>query len=169
MADVVETQSELEALKLIADNMGIEYSPRIGLEALKARVEEQRAKSPAVQNSKRQELVREATKLVRVTITNMDPQTKQWTGTWVMGANNAVGTIKRFVPFEQVTHIEEFLYKILKDKKYRKTVEKSDGKGGKYKENIFVPAFNVAVLPPLTEEELKNLALEQAKRGVAKD
>lgn len=166
--------SEIDSLKQIADNMGIKYSPNIGLDKLKAKIEEARevATPVAVVNStssRYRAAKMDATKLVRVRVVNMDPNHKDHKGVWAMGANKAVGTLRKFVPFSVEYHLENMLFKILRDKKRRETYEIPDGKGGKVKKNRFVPCFAIEELPPLTPEELEALASDQRKRGAIEE
>ena len=159
--------TELDSLKQLATNMNIPYSPNIGIETLQARIDEAKAAiTPVVAvATTRVENKLEASKLIRVTVLCMDPGLKGHVGSWITASNAVVGTLKRFVPFDQETHIENFIFKVMRDKVYRKTIEVPDGKGGKYKVNRFVPAYNIAVLPALTPAELKELAISQAQRG----
>lgn len=161
--------SELDSLKQIADNMGVTYSPNIGATKLKAKIAEKQApkvaEPVATPMNKRVALKRDATKLVRVRVANMDPSMKSHKGVWAMASNKVVGTLKKFVPFNSEYHVENFLYKVLRDKKWRETYEVPDGKGGKLKKNRFVPSYAIEVLPDLTPKELSALADDQKKRG----
>lgn len=161
---------ELELLKGRADDMGISYHPAIGIEKLKAKIEE--ANEPvkvdtAAKSSsdKRKEHIKEATKLVRVRIVNMNPNKRDWPGEIFTASNRVVGTIKKYVPYDTEWHVPNFIYKMIKARKFRVTKEVSDGKGGKITQNRFMPEFSVEVLPQLTEQELKELATVQAKKG----
>lgn len=167
----VKQESEIDALKKIADNMGLEYHPSIGVEKLKTKIE--KAKEPVATKKvakmnkmeARKELIKEAKKLVRVRIVNMNPMRRESKGEYFSVSNKMVGTVKRFVPFDVEWHIEDILYKTIKHRKFRKTVDEPDGKGGKISKNIFIPEFSVEVLPDLTTQELENLAADQAARG----
>lgn len=170
----LDNPSELDSLKKIADNMGLKYSPNIGLDKLKEKIaEKQTPKTTEGSAGGKSAFYREkklaATKLMRVRVVNMDPTQKQWKGVWAMGSNKAVGTLKKFVPFNVEYHLESFLYKILRDKKWRETYEISDGKGGKTKKNRFVPSLNIEILPDLTPKELQQLADDQRKRGALEE
>lgn len=165
---------ELTLLKSRADDMGISYHPNIGLDKLKAKINEQlEPKQPENRASisvntkakERQEKIKEATKLVRVRVVCMNPTKRQWKGEIITVANKTVGTLRKFVKFDVEYHVPNFIYKVMKDRKFRITDEVSDGKGGKITRNKFVPEFNIEVLPQLTEAELKQLASDQAKRG----
>lgn len=172
MTDHIEEEtiepSELDSVKQIADNMGIKYSPNIGVDKLKEKIAEKKGpkKEPVLlsKGAKYAAIKRDLTQLVRIRVANMDPNQKSWKGTWAMGANKATGTLKKFVPFNSDYHLEKLLFNILRDKKWRETYEVPDGKGGKIKKNRFVPCYNIEVLKPLTSKELQALADDQKKR-----
>ena len=163
MTDTTEL-SELEVLKQRADDMGIEYSPRIGVDALREKVNAKLASTP--ENTAAYEfnqIRQDALKLVRVRITNLNPSKKESEAEYFSVGNRVIPTITRLVPFELDTHVEQILLDQIKDRKFVqvKTVNR-DGKS--YPERSLRNEFQVEVLPPLTEEELKDLAAEQAKR-----
>ena len=168
---VEQTESEIDALKLIADNMGLEYHPSIGVSKLKAKIE--KAKEPVATKKivgmnkmeARKGFILDATKLVRCRIVNMNPTRRESKGEYFSVSNKMIGTIKRFIPFDVEWHVEHVLYTTLKDRKFRKTIEEADGKGGKISRNIFIPEFSVEKLPDLTTQELKDLAADQSARG----
>jgi len=163
--------TELGALKQIADNMGLKYHPSISLEKLKDKVEKARepVATKAVEKlnkmDARKTYITEATKLVRVRVVNMNPTRRESKGEYITVSNKMVGTVKRFVPFDVVWHVEEFIYKTLKNRKFRKSIQEPDGRGGKVAKNVFIPEFSVEVLPQLTKKELEELAADQSARG----
>ena len=163
MTDTTEL-SELEVLKQRADDMGIEYSPRIGVDALREKVNAKLASTPKNPASYQFNQIRQdALKLVRVRITNLNPSKKESEAEYFSAGNRVIPTITRLVPFELDTHVEQFLLDQIKNRKFVqvKTVTR-DGKS--YPERSLRNEFQVEVLPPLTQEELKDLAAEQAKR-----
>jgi hypothetical protein len=164
-------ESEIDSLKLIATNMGLDFHPSIGVEKLKAKIA--KAKEPVAskqvakinQMDARKEKINKAKKLVRVRISNMNPTRRESKGEYFSVSNAVVGTVKRFVPFDVEWHVEDILYKTIKNRRFRKTIEEPDGKGGKISKNIFLPEFSVELLPALTTQELKDLAADQSARG----
>ena len=123
--------TELDMLKQRAKLMGITFSNNIGLEALKAKIEEHKAAAtaktqattPALtettpkddEDSKpvstpkakkvslRAHLQKEKMKLVRLRITNLDPKKKDLPGEILTVANEYLGTVRKFVPFGEQT------------------------------------------------------------------
>lgn len=159
------TKTELETLKERADDMGIKYSPNIGVDTLREKVNAKLAPkveaSPA--KNKDQAILKEATKLVRVHIQALNPSKKDSEGEFFRTGNSVVKTISRFVPFNQDTHIEHMLYNVIKTQKYA-GVRMVKRNGKEVPEKVLRNAYQIEVLPQLTEKELKDLAAEQAKR-----
>lgn len=166
-------KTEIEVLKEKADLIGVPYSPNIGLETLKERVAEKmegNTKTAAPQSFKedtnrRQQLIKDATKLIRVLVTNRNPNKKDVTGEYFTFSNAAVGTITRLVPFNTETHIEQGILNAMTLRKYAKVTMKKNAQGVPYPERRVIDELGVEILTPLTEQELKDLAADQAKRG----
>lgn len=123
--------TELDMLKQRAKLMGITFSNNIGVEALKAKIEEHKAAATAKtqtttpaptetaskddEDSKpastpkakkvslRAHLQKEKMKLVRLRITNLDPKKKDLPGEILTVANEYLGTVRKFVPFGEQT------------------------------------------------------------------
>lgn len=164
---------ELTLLKERADLMGIKYHPSIGLATLKEKVnsalsgaeeEEEVTVNEETPEQKRARLIAEATKLIRIRLTCMDPNKKGWTGEIFTVSNDIVGTVRKFVPFnaEKGYHVPNIIYKHLKRKKRQEFRTIKTRKGMDIKQGYLVPAFAIEVLPPLTPAELKDLAQRQA-------
>lgn len=180
---------ELTELKKRADLMGIEYHPKISVKNLKARIAarlEDRAYEEvpddddvieATANAGKRELKfkpetkaefnermrKEAQRLVRVRITCMNPNKKDWDGEVFTVSNSVVGTLRKYVPFnaEDGWHIPAMMLDYLRDKQFvSHYVERKNGQ--EINRHKLVKEFAIEVLDPLTEEELKALAQRQA-------
>lgn len=180
--ETVEMQDELAALKARADLLGISYHPTIGLEKLRAKVntaitsegEPDSAPEDAApvqeaaketEAAKRLRLRNEAAKLVRIRLTCMNPNKKEWDGEIITAGNAAVGTFKKFVPFHSADdgwHIPNIIYKQLAQRECQIFVTITDGAGNKVRKGKLIKEFAIEVLPDLTEEELAELARRQA-------
>lgn len=202
--DVEDTTlpSELDSLKKRADLMGIKFHPSIGLEALRAKVNDTvttegpvvqetttmpdlgavvaseqvvapQAPAPAAvvaelpkpetESEKKNRLRREATKLVRIRITCMNPAKKKWAGDMFCVSNRNFGNIQRLVPFERDWHVEAVLLDMIRERQYLTfDAKKTKISGIEVKEARYVPEFAIAILDPLTETELHDLAQRQA-------
>lgn len=104
---------------------------------------------------------KEALKLVRVHISCMNPMKKEWPGEIFTFANRVVGEIKRFVPFNTDTHVENCILQMLKDRNYQNFVNVK-GPTGTTRRGQTSVEFGIRELDPLTEVELKELARRQA-------
>lgn len=170
-AEQVE-QTALESLKARADLLGVKYHPSISEEKLREKIAEAQKKDEPKAEAKKEEskaktraeLREEALKLVRVRITNMNPAKADYEGEIYTVGNSVIGTVKRYVPFnaDDGWHVEQVLYEHLKDRQVPVYVTKTDKKGNKIREHKMIREFAIEVLPPLTVEELKELAERQA-------
>ena len=170
--------TELENLKSRAEKLGVKFHPSISAEKLREKIKAHQADGegeageaePKAENTtenpslKKLRLKREALKLVRVRITCMNPAKKEWEGEIFTVANNAVGTVKRYVPFntEDGWHIEHILLEQLRERQCQIFVTEKDSRGNKVRKGKLIREFAIEVLPPLTEEELAELAQRQA-------
>lgn len=172
--DLVESPEErLARAKSRADMMGITYHPSIGVEKLEAKIaaaladtDEKDTSAPTPESDAQAqakiaaELIAEAGKLIRVRVTNMNPNTRELRGDIFTVSNAVVGTFKKYVPFntEEGWHVPNIIYQHLIERQCQIFVknEKGDNVGKLIRE------FAIEVLPPLTPEELKELALQQA-------
>lgn len=130
-----------------------------------ALAEQVTAETPAEETpgQRKVRLRREATKLVRVHISCMDPAKTKYKGELICVSNRNIGTIQRFIPFNRDWHIEQILLDALADKNYMVFDEEKTPRAGiTVKTPRNVPAFNIRILPSLTEAELKDLAQRQA-------
>lgn len=189
--DVQKPQDELTLLKQRATQMGVAFSPNIGIETLRQRVngkmdgkEEGEAEPETAAQSGpedteevklspaqyRQQKKREAEKLIRVRITNMNPQKTDLPGEVFTVANGVVGTIRKYVPFggeaaEVGYHVPQIILNMLKRRKFYTTSTKRDDKGRPYQVKQERSEFAIEILEPLTQEELEKLALDQRASG----
>lgn len=165
---------ELALLKNRADLMGIKYHPSISLDTLRERVNSALNKPQVISDTpvtaqeteaqKRANQIAEFTRLIRVRITCMDPNKKNWPGEYFTVSNGVIGTIKRFVPYNNTEgwHIEKIIYDHLVNVRRMEFKEYPGPRGRKIKRPIQVPAFAIEVLDPLTPEQIQELARKQA-------
>ena len=195
--DDLPMPSELDMLKARATMMGVEFSNNIGIDTLRARVnaamegseapkEVSKAKDDAPEVNAltgeaadvdpdaglttRQILQRDQMKLVRVRITNLDPKKKDLQGEVITVANEFLGTVRKFVPFGEVTdegyHIPYCIYNMLCERVFLHIRTFKDKRTGQIQiEQKEVREFALEVLPPLTPKELAALATAQQAAG----
>ena len=178
-----EEVTELSLLKQRASMMGITFSNNIGIEKLRERINEKLAEEAAeemvAKNSEtkvkaktiRQKIMEENMRLVRLRITNLDPKKKDLHGEIITVANEYLGTVRKFVPFGEVTdegyHVPYCIYKLLKSRKFLniRTVTNPQDPLKPIIQQNWVNEFALEVLPQLTQEELDKLAVTQAASG----
>ncbi len=187
----IETPSELDMLKKRATLMGLKYSNNISLDTLKARVgavidgkpdpipeltelnalntdgSDTAANSdvPETKQEIRARLQAECLKLVRIRIMNLDPKKKDLPGEIFTIANEYIGTIRKYIPYGEVTdngyHVPQIIYDELKARKFL-NIRTSKKAGQIHVEQNWAQEFSLDILPPLTEQELARLAASQA-------
>lgn len=179
MSNEQTQDNERSTLMDRARKLGLEFSNNIGTDTLRDRVnavlepeevnplEEEK---PVKQETLRQKQQREQLKLIRCRITNLDPKKKDLQGEIITVANEYIGSIRKFVPFGEVTengyHIPYVIYKMLKKRQFLQIRTRRDKRTGtEIVENQYVREFAIEVLEPLTPEEIKDLATVQAARG----
>lgn len=172
----VVQQDELATLKARADLLGLSYHPSIGVEKLREKLlaalepedtkGEDTGKGTAVETEaqKRLRLQAEATKLVRIRVTCMNPAKKEWEGEILTVGNANVGTLKKYIPFnaDEGWHVPTIMYEALKERQCQVFVSTKTKNGVTMRQGKLIKEFAIEVLPPLTEEELKDLAQRQA-------
>lgn len=116
-----------------------------------------------------QYLQAEAMKLVRVRIACMDPKKQDLEGEIFTVANEHIGTVRKHVPFGEKTdngyHIPQCLLDFIRSRKFLSIQTKTLPNGQIETKTRWVPEFSIEVLPPLTPEELRNLAADQRATG----
>lgn len=174
--DEILAQDELTTLKARADLLGITYHPSIGLEKLREKVnaatsdaapkasqEDAKPQEEDV-NQRRARLKREAMELVRIRLTCMNPAKAEWEGEIISAGNSAVGTVTKYVPFnaDEGWHVPRIIYTQLAERQCQVFVTVTDSRGNKTRKGKLIREFAIEVLPPLTKEELHELAQRQA-------
>lgn len=183
MQDTELTQDELTTLKARADMLGISYHPSIGVEKLKAKIEAKLSDAPEetdepevkpqvqapgvaveTEGQKRQRLRKQAAELVRIRVTCMNPAKREWEGEIITAGNSAVGTFKKYIPFnaDEGWHVPRIIYNQLVERECQVFVTTKDGRGNSVRRGKSIKEFAIEVLPPLTQEELDELARRQA-------
>lgn len=178
--------TEIQMLRERADLMGVKYHPNIGIEKLKEKlaakqgdktpddldVDDQNkllqqvagrspddVETPAMV---RMRLRKKALELVRIRITCMNPIKGNLKGVIPSVGNAQIGFVKKYIPFnaEQGWHVPRILLNQLMEKKYVSHYEVKVG-NKKIKRHKLLPEYSIEILPPLTIEEIKDLAHRQ--------
>jgi hypothetical protein len=187
---------ELSVLKTRARTMGIEFSNNIKLGTLRERVAAKMNEEPAQDEEQdededeivdaevstapakklspkmtiREELLASQMKLVRLRITNMDPNKKDLPGEVLTVANEYIGTVSKFIPFGEATdegyHVPFCLYKMMEERRFQLIRTTRDRRTGTPSTtSSWQKEFALEVLPQLTEAELADLARAQIAAG----
>lgn len=177
--------SESETLRKRADFLGITYHPSIGVEKLKAKIAEKlgadeqkvevsksNEKPPIVEFLTAAEFDRlrlrnrrkNAGSLVRIRLVCMNPNKKDWEGEIFSTGSAKIGTYKKYVPFntENGWHVPQMMLDMIRERKCSVFSNVRGPKGEKIRKARLVPEFSIEVLPPLNQEELSDLAQQQA-------
>ena len=180
---------ELTMLKQRASMMGIQFSNNIGLETLRKKIEDkmegraeadaapqinplagETAAQPVKRKTLRQKLYDEQMKLVRIRVTNLDPKKKDLPGEVITVANEHLGTVRKFVPFGEVTddgyHVPYCIYRFMEKRKFLNIRIVKDRRTGQERvESNWVKEFALEVLPQLTPQQIANLKTAQIAAG----
>lgn len=172
-------QDELATLKTRAELLGVKYHPSISAEKLREKIAaamankpEEEEEEPAVveapkvetATAKRLRLRQEAMALVRIRVTCMNPAKKEWEGELFTAGNSAVGSVTKYVPFnaDEGWHVPRIIYNQIVDRMCQTFVNAKTQNGVTIRKGKLIREFAVEVLPPLTKDELHELAQRQA-------
>ena len=175
LEDDLIVPDELTSLKSRADLLGINYHPSIGVEKLREKIaaamsdpaDKPETKEDETEGQKRQRQMREASKLVRIRLTCMNPFKKDWDGEFFTVGNSVVGSYTKYVPFnsEDGWHVPQIIYNHLIERQSQIFVTRKTDRGVTVREGKLIKEFAVEVLPQLTQAELDELARRQAMAG----
>ena len=174
MTDVTPL-SELEVLRNRADKLGIKYHHNTSIDTLRDKIKDvigapdDPNSSEVPTKSLREMLVEQETALVRIRISNNNPQKKDLQGEVFTVDNAYIGTIRKYVPYGAAMdvgyHVPNCILTMLREREFLRISTRKDSSGKTYVETRFAPEFSIEVLPPLTPDELATLAKTQAASG----
>ena len=176
--DVEET--ERDALERQAVQLGIKFHPNIGTDKLREKVS-QALNSDGSDDDEEDVVVTvtpkaqkpvsrdDALALIRVRITCMNPNKKEWEGEVFTVGNSRIGTVRRMVPFEAEYHVPRIMLNMIRNRQYQTFIQKKLPNGDKYKEGKLVREFAIEELAPLTSKELNDLRQRQAMASGSND
>ena len=153
--------SSLESLrKKVADKMA--GAPE---ETAEAEVDTSGMSKRQFEQHMREKLQKERMALVRCRIYNLNPSKRDLRGEIITVANRYIGTVRKFIPFGEATdggyHIPKVIYDDLKSRKFQ-DIRTKNVQGRIEVSSRDVPEYSIEILPPLTAEELHELAVHQA-------
>lgn len=176
-----QADQELAILKARADTLGISYKSTIGVASLRAKVKAKLEEKPDESDEDdgvdeveapretvqqvRERVRKEGLALVRVRIANMNPSKADLEGELITTGNKFIGTITKMIPFGKSTdngyHVPKIIYDDLVARQFQQVFLKKDSRGLESVQTRLVPEYNIQILPPLTAQELQELALQQ--------
>lgn len=113
-----------------------------------------------------------ALRLIRCRVTNLDPQDAAVPAMLLTAYNQYTGKVSKLIPFGEENEVGYHIPKILVDELKSRTFNMRKEKkrigssfGVKEYTTIQVRKFNIEELPPLTQDEIDNLANDQKARG----
>jgi hypothetical protein len=114
---------------------------------------------------------KEANRLVRVSITCMNPDKGEHPGEIFTVSNNVIGTVRKFVPFnsDQPFHVPQMILNVMKERKCQIFVSKQLSNGSKIKVGKLIREFAIQVEDPMTTDELQTLKTKQLAEGSLND
>lgn len=175
----VSKLDELTVLKQRATMMGIPVPNNISAKTLRARIEEKMAGAEALASDTpetvedkpstatektaaqiRAEGIQRAQELVRVQVACLNPNKSTLQGEIFTLANEQVGTISKYVPFNTIWHVPACLLRMIERRRFtqHRTVKEN---GREVTRSHLVKEFSVQRLAPLTPEEYKQLGVYQ--------
>jgi len=115
------------------------------------------------ENQKRARIIREAGKLMRIRVSCMNPNKRDWEGEMYTVANRYV-KFKKYVPFnnDEGWHVPKMMVDHLISRECQIFYTIKDGRGNKTRQGKLIKELNVEIMPDLTAEELQKLAQRQA-------
>ena len=175
-----EAEQAIASLKKQADRLGVTYKSNTSIATLQKAIKDkmdapiggedsspvESAQGASVQPTGQsiQAYQDEALKLVRVIITPMEStKASNLENELFCAGNSVIGTVKRVITFGEPWHVEQILLNSLQEKKYQLFVSKKDARGVVHTKARSVKAYNIAILDPLTPEEMAELADRQIR------
>ena len=163
-----ENKTELQLLKEKADALGVEYKANVSAKTISKLIkefeEQEEQEDGLTENERIQKTMEEATKLVRVIITPMDSSKRDYQGDVFSAGNAVVPTMTKYIPFGVEWHVPLIILNTIREKVINRFIAKKDERGREYREYQETRAYSIQVLPPLTKEELEELAKSQEMR-----
>lgn len=167
-----ETNTRLNDLKAEAETMGISFHPSIGEEKLAEKIAEAKAEqnsgepeveaAPVKKKKSIAQIKKEASELIRIQITCMDPSKSEWEGELFSCGNRHIGTFTKYVPYGVAWHVPRIIFDMIKEKKCQIFKTTIDNRGNKSRTGKLINAYAVEMLEPLNKAELDDLAKRQA-------
>lgn len=180
-----QEREERKALRAQLLKLGINSSPNASVHTLRAKLAQVQSQTdpkedsvavssvtpsptPSPSQTKADSLEKakkDALKLIRVRIQNVNPAKSDLHGEIFTFANEVIGKVSKYIPYDEAGeayHVPNCIYKMLKSKKFLNVKSYTDKVTGRIQTSqSWVDEFALEELPPLTPHELHELALKQ--------
>jgi hypothetical protein len=126
--ELEKENEQLRLLKIRADLLNISYHPSISFENLLNKLTESVTKASDKDFNKEspgkiaRDLIDEANRLIRVRISTVNPSKKEYQGETFLVSNKYIGTVRKFVLFDQPFHAENVLVEDIKNRFYNQFI-----------------------------------------------
>ena len=178
--DTLDTPDELSTLKARADLLNVAYHPSIGLEKLREKVTLALSSDVPVEVELPSMVLdgdvpetieefharkrKEAQELIRIRVMCMNPNKKEWDGELFTAGNAVVGSLTKYVPFNNDAgwHVPRIIYNPLVQRECQIFYAAKDARNNPIRKGKLIKEFVIEVMPPLTSQELAELAQRQA-------
>lgn len=173
--------SELDLIKQRLTIMNVKFHPNSKLDSLKLKleaalndtppeVEKTETVAPVEAKPLTEAQIRmmkrkKAERLVRINITCMNTRKKEQQGEIFCVSNSVIGTIKKYVPYNQDYHVPQAILNMIQERQCQTFVPVKDKFGNTVRTPKMIKEFGVNILTPLTAHEIKELADRQAQAG----
>lgn len=173
-------EAEMDALRSRADQLGLKIHPNAKAETVRERIQAALAEdsdevktdgpsdgavelSVETEQQRKVRLKKQATKLVRIRISCMNPNKREWDGEIFSAGNGVVGQHTKYVPYNVAFHVPQIIFNQIKARMCQVFYSVRDPRTGQTtRRGKMVEEFAIEKLNDLTEAELKDLAQRQA-------
>lgn len=164
--------------------LGVSFGPNESIPSMHAKLSEARALYEAppepvaglaslteTEADQRQRLYDENMKLVRIRIACLNPNKAGLPGEILTIHSDMVGTVKKYIPYNEAGeayHVPYILLKLMKRKKFLQIKQPPKGSRAAPTTKL-VPEYGIEILEPLTARELEDLKRAQGAAASADD
>jgi hypothetical protein len=177
---------ELDSLKDRANQLGVDFHPSIGYEKLSGKVKDFLAAkeaekpdkpdepaliapAPLSGNEKLVRMKRDMNALVRIRVSCMNANKREWEGEFFSVGNRVTGQMMKYVPYDQIFHVPQMILTMIQERQCQVFHTVKDHRGNKSRKGKLIKEFGIEILPQLTTNELKELAQRQAMANGTSD
>ena len=118
---------------------------------------------------RRQRVIKECSKLVRVNVTTRNPLKKNWQSEILKSGNDLVGSFTKCIVFSKPYHIPQIILNTMKESQYQAFKTVRMGNGMETQKGYLTEEYVIEYLNPLNKVELEDLQRSQSVSKNAED